>query len=352
MKHIIFTICSNNYFAQAVVLGHSLVSSNPQCEFYVCVTDRNSNEIDYSAVQNVVFVEDLQITALEYMIQRYSIIELNTAIKPYMFSYLLQVEKGCDMVTYLDPDIYVYRSLDLIEDLIKEYDFILTPHITSPYPLDNRIPAEEDILNTGMYNLGYISIKNNVAGRKMISWWEERLKDKANVDFLAGHFTDQIWINFVPLYFKKVFVLYDLGYNVAYWNLHERSLIQKNGVCTVFNQKECNPLIFFHFSGYNPMRPDVFSKYQTRLQLNDNSELRKLCDDYGRLLLQSNYELYSQVECVYQRIHTQYLLDIRTTQLNRLSGFQRKCRAVLLQLRNCINQQIDRIERIMNDETK
>ena len=351
MKHIIFTICSNNYFAQAVVLGQSLVSSNPQCEFYVCVTDRNSNEIDYSAVQNVVFVEDLQITALEYMIQRYSIVELNTAIKPYMFSYLLKVQKDCDMVTYLDPDIFVYRCLNQIEDLIEEYDFILTPHITAPYPLDNNIPSEEDILNTGMYNLGYISVRNNVAGKKMISWWSERLKDKADVNFLEGHFTDQIWINFVPLYFEKVFILRDLGYNVAYWNLHERDLTQKDGVCVVSNQKACSPLIFFHFSGYNPMQPDVFSKYQTRLRLNDRLVLRKLCDDYGKLLLQSNYELYSQIECVYQRIHRQYLLNRRTSQLNRLSGLQRKYRTMLLYLRNYINQRLDGFERLMNEET-
>ena len=170
MKHIVFTICSNNYFAQAIVLGKSLAASNPQCTFYVCVADCKVRDVDYSTVQNVLFADELLIPTFEQMVQKYSIVELNTAIKPYMFSYLFQKEYDCDMVTYLDPDIYVYKSVELIESLIKDSNFILTPHTTSPYPLDGNIPNEEDILNTGIYNLGYISIRNNEEGKKMVHW--------------------------------------------------------------------------------------------------------------------------------------------------------------------------------------
>ena len=347
MKHVIFTICSNNYFAQAIVLGKSLAASNPQCTFYVCVADCKVRDVDYSTVQNVLFVDELLIPTFEQMVQKYSIVELNTAIKPYMFSYLFQKEYDCDMVTYLDPDIYVYKSLELIESLIKDYNFILTPHTTSPYPLDGNIPNEEDILNTGMYNLGYISIKNNVEGQNMVRWWEERLRDKADIDFNAGHFTDQIWINFVPLYFSKVCIFRNLGYNVAYWNLHERNIVSCDDNIFIQKEQEIHPLVFFHFSGYNPFKPIVFSKYQSRITMQDGTILMRLCKQYGNNLLNNNYLHYSQIECYYQKRHDEHMLTERMSQLRKLSFIQRKYRGLLLVIRDYINSKLGGYKHIM-----
>ncbi len=350
MKHLIFTICSNNYFAQAIVLEQSLRKSNPECEFYACIVDKKNEKINYSAVANVVFVEDLRIPFFEQMVNRYSVVELNTAIKPYMFSNLFQKEYDCDMVTYLDPDIYVYQSLELIESLIKDYNFILTPHITSPYPLDGYIPNEEDILNTGMYNLGYISIKNNEEGQKMVYWWKERLRDKADIDFKSGHFTDQIWINFVPLYFNKVCVCRNLGYNVAYWNLHERNILFCDNEIFIQKEQEKHPLVFFHFSGYNPFKPDVFSKYQNRITMQEGTMLTGLCKQYGKNLLNNNYIHYSQIECYYQKKHNEYTTAERMNQLNKLSFVQRKSRGLLLTIRNLLNNRLDNYKRIMETQ--
>lgn len=350
MKHIVFTICSNNYFAQAIVLGKSLAASNPQCTFYVCVADCKVRDVDYSTVQNVLFADELLIPTFEQMVQKYSIVELNTAIKPYMFSYLFQKEYDCDMVTYLDPDIYVYKSLELIESLIKDSNFILTPHTTSPYPLDGNIPNEEDILNTGIYNLGYISIKNNEEGKKMVHWWEERLRDKADINFSAGHFTDQIWINFVPLYFNKVCICRNLGYNVAYWNLHERDIVSGDGNIFIQKEQEKHPLVFFHFSGYNPLKPDVFSKYQNRILLQEGTILMDLCKQYGKNLLNNNYLHYSQIECYYQKKHNEHTIAERMNQLNKLSFVQRKHRGLLLIVRNFLNNRLDNYKRIMETQ--
>ncbi len=47
------------------------------------------------------------------------------------------------------------------------------------------------------------------------------------------------------------------------------------------------PLTFFHFSGYDPARPDQLSKYQgpdPRIRLDRHPDLRALCDDYARRL--------------------------------------------------------------------
>ena len=53
-------------------------------------------------------------------------------------------------------------------------------------------------------------------------------------------------------------VLGDPTYNVAYWNLDSRPLVRVDGAVHV---QDAGPLHFFHFSGYEPERPWVLSKY-------------------------------------------------------------------------------------------
>jgi hypothetical protein len=49
------------------------------------------------------------------------------------------------------------------------------------------------------------------------------------------------------------------GYNVAYWNLHERE-IKKIGNRYVVNGE---PAIFFHLSGFRAEEPQTFSRYSS-----------------------------------------------------------------------------------------
>ena len=46
--------------------------------------------------------------------------------------------------------------------------------------------AEEDILNTGLYNLGFIAINNNRNGKNLMDWWADRLYHKAYINFSKG----------------------------------------------------------------------------------------------------------------------------------------------------------------------
>ena len=93
-----------------------------------------------------------------------------------------------------------------VERALKSNDVVITPHFTTPLN-DDKWQAEEDFLNSGLYNLGFIAVKNSSTGIEMINWWAERLRNKAFIDFKHGMFTDQLWINFVPLFFKKVKIL-------------------------------------------------------------------------------------------------------------------------------------------------
>jgi hypothetical protein len=109
-------------------------------------------------------------------------------------------------------------------------------------------------------------------------------------------FTDQIWINFVPLFFKKVHVLMHPGYNMAYWNLHERKLTKANNQYLVNDREK---LVFFHYSGFKTEIPNTISKYQNRFTFEDKIELFEIFQLYANYVESNNHKFYQKFTCYY-----------------------------------------------------
>jgi len=292
---LVFTICSNNYLAQAITLGHSLLNFNQDYIFKIGLVDKKIAQIDYSGIPfEIVPVEQIGVEYFDEMILRYDIVELNTAFKPYFFKYFFNTTKA-ESVMYLDPDIQVFASFYVLERELLNHDIIITPHFTTPIN-DDKWQAEEDFLNSGLYNLGFITIKNTSNGNKMVNWWAKRLRDKAYIDFKRGLFTDQIWINFVPLFFERVKILTNVGYNVSYWNLHERLISFKNGEYYV---NENQPLIFYHYASYRPLNPNQISTGQRRFTFEERPDIVPLFKNYCDLIFQNNYKSLVNYPCYY-----------------------------------------------------
>ena len=51
-----------------------------------------------------------------------------------------------------------------------------------------------------------------------------------------------------------------------------------------------HPLVFFHYSGFDPARPDLLSKHQNRIRLPDDGVLSDLCDLYREELFANGAE--------------------------------------------------------------
>ncbi len=190
----------------------------------------------------------------------------------------------------------MFAPFDELEKELISNDIILTPHTTTPLN-DDKSPTEENFLNAGIYNLGFIAIKNTANGNKMINWWADRLRHKAYNDFSRGLFTDQIWINFVPLFFEKVKIFTHVGYNVAYWNLHERTLLHKSEMYYVNNEKQ--RLVFYHFSGYSPLNQTVLSVYQDRFSFEEREDLKSLFKNYTAKLFENKYVEFKKITCFF-----------------------------------------------------
>lgn len=250
---IAFTICSYNYSALAKVLYSSLKENNPDIKFFFGLVDSEENfrklQSMLPADMNVFLIDNNIVKGFDDMKKRYSITELNTAVKPFVFEHLFNSDPLCEQLLYFDPDIEIFHPLkDEMLAVFNEYDIILTPHITRPVLEDPMADIERASLNTGIFNLGFLGLKRSEISNSLLNWWKQRLTSFGYVNVYVGFFTDQIWINFVPLFYDKVKIFKHAGANVAHWNLPERNIFKVNGKYFVNDEK--SPLLFYHFSAF------------------------------------------------------------------------------------------------------
>ncbi|HEX7444390.1 MAG TPA: hypothetical protein VF320_10905, partial [Acidimicrobiales bacterium] len=249
------SIVARNYLPQARVLASSWARHHPEAPLELLVLDDDAGTVqDEDEAFVVVRPGDLAIEtqAWQEMAFIYDVTEFATAVKPPLLELLRRKHGG--PVAYIDPDIEIFGRLDDAAALAGEHPIVLTPHMLRPMMDDGRRPSEHDILGCGVYNLGFICVGDG--SETFLEWWGQRLRYHAIVDFRSSLFTDQRWVDFVPGYFDFV-ALRNPGYNVAYWNLPERILHQEAGRWFVDDE----PLVFFHYSGFDPTRPWAVSKH-------------------------------------------------------------------------------------------
>lgn len=295
---LIFTICSVNYLAQAKTLGESLMKHNPDFQFVIGLVDKlNGIEIlpEYLPTYKILEVEHIGIENFQWMCDHYDITELNTAVKPSFIQYFFKQFPKVQHVIYLDPDIIVFQPLTHLLNNLKKHDIIITPHICSPLE-DEFHPSEQTHLNTGLYNLGFIALHRSENTLQFVRWWQEKLAYECKIDLCNGLFVDQNWVNFAPYYFDNVLTEKNLGYNVAYWNLHERHLNQTNGEWRV---NKDYPLQFFHYSGYQLHKSEVLSKYQNRFTFEQRPDVVPLFQMYAKRLEINGNAYFSSFRCSY-----------------------------------------------------
>lgn len=277
----ICTIIAKNYVAFARVLARSHREHHPGARCFVLVIDETDGHLDPEQEPfELITPSQLDLDGFERMAARYDVLELSTAVKPWLLRHLLH-ERGLEKVAYLDPDIQVCSSLQEIDALLDTHEVVLIPHLTEPIPDDGFKPSEADILIAGAYNLGFIGLARRPAANTLLDWWSERLATECVVAPERGVFVDQRWMDLVHGFVPHVAVLRDPGYDVAYWNLHSRPLQLRDGQLLAGG----SPLRFMHFSGFDPLDPARLSKHQNRIQLVPGEPLAELCEQYAQRVL-------------------------------------------------------------------
>src|SRR5438034_6302282 len=183
------TIVAKNYLAYARALVKSLRRFHPDLAVYVLFVDDTAGLVDGAQEDfEVLGLDVLDLPRRQEFLFRYDVMELSTAVKPYLLRWLF--DRGHGKVLYLDPDIWVFRP---------------------------------------------------------------------------------------P------------GYDVAYWNLKHRRLAGPPGAPQVNSE----PVYFYHWSGFDPLRPTALSKHQNRYPVIDTEPLLSMAREYSAELLAEGYRVSS-----------------------------------------------------------
>jgi hypothetical protein len=245
-----FTSAAVNYLPKVRALCRSIKQYHPTFHVVFALVDSKPDWLDVSLepFDEIISINDLEIRNLKSWIFQHNLVELCTGIKPQILNKLLK-RNDCEAVIYFDPDMVLFSGLDDLLQELAQANIALTPHLTSPEStLEAIVDNEICSLKHGVYNLGFLAVRKCSETDRFARWWAERLYYFCRDDIKEGLFTDQRWIDFVPVFFDGVKILKSARFNVASWNLTTRKLTGdfESGFFV-----DGLPLGFYHFTGFD-----------------------------------------------------------------------------------------------------
>ena len=275
-KKCVFTICAKNYIGLATILGKSIAKYNNDTDYYIVVADEFGINDNFELPENVLIAKNiLSIETSDWvnMTFKYNLTEFCTSIKPFSFEYFFNSKKYSKVI-YMDPDTFLYDSLEYVYEKLDSHLFVTAPHITIPdVPYTGDLPDTSFLFN-GISNLGFLGARKSDKSIEIMKWWEDRLKKLCFGEMLWAVCTDQKWMDFLPAFLdnNEVYFSNHLGLNIAPWNYFERKVIKENGKYYVVSRREIrenkDKLIFAHFAGYN------YKEFAADKLVNNKSRMR------------------------------------------------------------------------------
>lgn len=274
-SNCVFTICAKNYTGLARILEKSVHKYNGEdTDFFIIIADEPTSDTPDLGGNVIIAKDALGIPAELWtnMTFKYNLTEFCTAIKPYTFSYMFA--RGYENVVYMDPDTYLFSSLDYVYDKLKDFLVVTTPHILLPqYPYDGDL-SDTSFLFNGINNFGFVAMRRSPKTIHIVKWWEDRLARLCFGENLWALCVDQKWMDYLQAFLRhdELFVAPNMGMNLAPWNYFERRVVREPDGYYVVNRSgeslHHDKLIFAHFAGYN------YREFVTTGKVNNKARVR------------------------------------------------------------------------------
>jgi hypothetical protein len=248
------TIGDGTYLPFLRVMSEAFRRHHPEVSFHpVLLPGGAQRPTRADRAQGLLDARALGIPGLWRMRRRYAPKQVAAAQKPVVLRKLL--ERGFDPVIFLDPDVLVTASLDPLFERVARHSLTLTPHKRQPAEALRDHAFDEVLLLSGIYNAGFVGVSDRAETHRFLAWWEDRLREHCLDAPQRGFHFDQRWLDHAVGFVHDLHVLRDPGCNLAYWNLRDHDVCGEGERLVV----DGSPLRFFHFSGFDPGRPDRVS---------------------------------------------------------------------------------------------
>lgn len=278
-----FTVCNISYFPRAIVLAKSLYKTEG-IKLIIYIADGKAAGLPLMEYYEIRWLSEEGIPCFKHLAFMYDVTEFCTCVKPYLTIKLL---RDFQYVIYLDPDICIYSGLSDLYALLEKYPILLTPHYTIPID-DPQKEYDIGLMRFGSFNLGFYAVNNSKESINFLDWWSVRCLKLGFAESQFGLSVDQKWVSIAPCFFENIKILFDLGLNMAFWNIHERSLTMSGDIYLV-NKKFT--LKFFHFSSFDIDNPKIISTRPHNWNKTGRADLAEICVNYAASLGENDFGL-------------------------------------------------------------
>lgn len=289
MPTVLVTISTIRQLPQAFALGDSLsadASGQPEPFLIGLADDPARLPPNFVSPYPLLPIRTmLPAATLAALSATYTPTEFAAACKPLFIAEVFRQYPAVSRLVYADPNVLFLRSLSVVWDQLREANVLLTPHITQqPDEPTTRLglawPDEKFFQNVGLYSADFLAFRRSAETSRLLGWWQERVQERAYVDFCAGLCTDQLWLMHVPVFFRDVRIIKNPCWHVALWNLPQRRLQARESGWIVTGPADAGqPVVFLNAKGLFNANEGFFPN-QTRLRLPDRPDVLALLATY------------------------------------------------------------------------
>ncbi len=295
-------VATRNYLPFARVLANTFSKFHPEIPVHLLLVD--GEECDRASLPDVTIdlIPDLGLYDAYWYAAKFDATQFSNSIKPAYITYL---GRGAERLLYFDTDIALFARVDALLAALETNDVVAIPHTYAPFDKPERYwvhPSTADIFNSGLINAGCFAIRPANCSA-FLEFWEQANLAPGTFYERAGGQTDQQFFNWASVMVDRFCMLKDRAYNVAYWNLHERGLrstaLDGQGQGWTVDGR---PLVFFHFSGYNPRDTLALSRHDGRYVVYNMPAVADILAWYSEQLFSCDYISQSMLSYRFDRL--------------------------------------------------
>jgi hypothetical protein len=255
-KRVYCTYFDHNYLSRGLALYHSLQAHAPGSRLWVlCLSEACYAALVALDLPNIVPRRLAEFEAADPEVAATrpyrSLIEYYFTCSPAWKLYVLKNEPDAEWVTYLDSDLFFFASPEPIYAEMTDAVFGIIPH-----HFTKRL---SDMRRFGIYNVGWVSVRNCEEGSAAVRWWRERCIEWCYDRVEGDRFADQRYLDRLPGLFPKVHVIQNLGADLAPWNFADLRMEWRDEAVLVEGRY---PLLFFHFHGVKRVGRYYFNSHR------------------------------------------------------------------------------------------
>jgi hypothetical protein len=255
------------------------------------VDDPKQLPADFSSPYPVLPISDILTKAeLRTLSGMYTPTEFAAACKPRFIQEAFRRYSSATTLIYADPNIRFYSSVAPIQNELADANILLTPFLTRKQPdlLPDDQPAwpdEKFFQNIGLYSSDFLAVRRSDETSRFLNWWQDRIQQRAYINYCEGLCIDQIWLMHVPVFFAGVKIIKHLSWHLALWNLPDRIIRQAGTewLVTGAGNNYTETVCFASFKGLFNMDEGFFPN-QNRVHLSERPYVVAFLNEYKRLV--------------------------------------------------------------------